>query len=74
VLLSSFHQVEALLIHIYMINITNAQLKLFPPSFVSKLTEKQLEDIASEALILNSQRDVLIKQIDRLEAGKKVLI
>ena len=48
-------------------------LKLFSPSFVSQLTEEQLEEIAGEDATLKRKRAALNKEIANLETGKAVL-
>jgi hypothetical protein len=51
----------------------NSPLRLFGPSFVAKLTETQLREIAGEDAALRKKRESLVKKITGLEAGKKVL-
>ena len=51
----------------------NSPLKLFGPSFVAKLTEPQLKEIAGEDAPVRRKRESLVKKIAGLEAGKKVL-
>lgn len=48
-------------------------LKLFNASFISKLNEEQIEDIASEDAGRKRKRKALEKEIKDLEAGKKIL-
>ncbi|KAK4981723.1 hypothetical protein LTR66_009764 [Elasticomyces elasticus] len=48
-------------------------LKLFSPSFVSGLGEEQLEKIAGEDPALKRKRATLEREIENLEAGRKVL-
>jgi hypothetical protein len=49
-------------------------LKLFSPSFVVKLKDAQLEDIAGEDSSLKRKRAQLRKEIAELEAGKQVMM
>ena len=51
----------------------DAPLKLFNPTFVSRLTAEQLEEIAGEDAAVKRRRKVLGKEIQNLEAGKKIL-
>lgn len=48
-------------------------LKLLSPSFVSRLTADQLEEIAGEDAGLKRKRNALTKEIKDLEAGKNIL-
>lgn len=48
-------------------------LKLLSPSFVTKLNADQLEDIAGEDAGLKRKRKMLVKEIQGLEAGRKIL-
>lgn len=48
-------------------------LKIFSPSFVHRLTADQLEEIAGEDAVLKRKRTALVKEIENLEAGKKIL-
>lgn len=49
-------------------------LKLFSPSLVSGLTPEQLEEIAGEDPTLKWKRRQLKKEIEELEAGRKILL
>lgn len=51
----------------------NTPLKLLSPSFVASLTADQLEEIAGEDAGLKRKRKALVKEINGLEAGKKIL-
>jgi hypothetical protein len=48
-------------------------LRLFSPTFVNKLTDEKLEEIAGEDRAIKRERFALEKEIAGLEAGKKVL-
>ena len=48
-------------------------LKLFFPSFVSRLSMEQVAEIAGEDRALKRKREALNKEIKDLEAGKKIL-
>ena len=58
----------------YLVTGPRTPLKLFSPSFVHKLSPEQLEDIAGEDLSVKRKRAALNKEIENLEAGKKVLL
>lgn len=51
----------------------DSPLKLLSPSFVTRLTVDQLEEIAGEDAGLKRKRKAVIKEIKDLEAGKKIL-
>ena len=51
----------------------NTPLLLFSPSFVQDLTTDQLEEIAGEESGVKRERRALRKEIDDLEAGRKIL-
>jgi hypothetical protein len=57
----------------YLVTGPGSPLKLFSPTFVTKLTEDQLMEIAGEDAALRRKRAALEKKIADLEAGKKVL-
>jgi hypothetical protein len=48
-------------------------LKLFSPAFIVSMTPEQIEDIAGEDAILKRRRLALKKEIQELEAGRKIL-
>ena len=48
-------------------------LKLFSPSFVSRLNQKELQEIAGEDAGLQRRRAALVQKIEGLEKGRKVL-
>ena len=48
-------------------------LTLFSPTFVHGLSEKQLQEIAGEDPGLQRKRAALVRKIEGLEKGKKVL-
>lgn len=48
-------------------------LKLFSPAFIVSMTPEQIEDIAGEDAILKCKRLTLKKEIQELEAGRKIL-
>jgi hypothetical protein len=52
----------------------NTPLKLLSPAFVHGLTVDQLEDIAGEDASLKRKRKQLKREIDELEAGRKILL
>jgi len=49
-------------------------VKLFSPSFVSELTQQQLEFIAGEDASTRRKRAELDREIANLDKGKKILI
>lgn len=57
----------------YLVTGRDTPLKLFSPKFVSELTEQQLEDIAGEDVTTKRMRKQLLKQVEDLENGKRVL-
>lgn len=48
-------------------------LRVFSPRFVSELTKQQLDDIAGEDAGTKRKRKALMKQVEDLENGKKLL-
>ena len=48
-------------------------LKLFSPEFIVSMTPEQIEEIAGEDAILKRRRLALKKEIQELEAGRKIL-
>lgn len=56
-----------------LINGPDTPLKLFSPSFITNLTDEQLEDIAGEDHGLKRKRAQLEKEITSLGEGKKTL-
>jgi hypothetical protein len=57
----------------YLVTGPDSPLRLFSSTFVTKLTEEQLMEIAGEDMALRRKRAALVKKIADLEAGKKVL-
>lgn len=57
----------------YLVTGPDTPLKLLSPSFIASLTPDQLEDIAGEDAGLKRKHKILIKEIEDLEAGKKIL-
>ena len=51
-----------------------APVKLFSPSFVSGLTEDQLDRIAGEDVSTRKKREELRREIENLKNGKKILV
>jgi hypothetical protein len=49
-------------------------LKLFAPSFVTDLTAEQLESLAGEEAGVRRKRGQLKKEIEELEAGRKIVL
>ncbi|MCJ1242979.1 hypothetical protein MMC30_000175 [Trapelia coarctata] len=49
-------------------------LKLFSPEFVGRLTDSELEEIAGENAALKRERARLNKEIQNLDAGRKILV
>ena len=49
-------------------------LKCFSPTFVTKLTPEQLEEIAGEDGAVRRRRRILVKEIGELEAGRKIVM
>ena len=52
----------------------DAPIKVFSPKFVSELTDKQLEAIAGEDLVIKRKREDLKRKIENLESGKKIAL
>ena len=50
----------------------DAPIKVFSPTFVSELTDEQLEAIAGEDLVSRRKREELKRKIENLETGKKI--
>lgn len=48
-------------------------LKLFSPAFVSQLSDEQLEEIAGEDVLVRKTRARLLKEVEDLQSGKKIL-
>jgi hypothetical protein len=57
----------------FLINGPTTPLTLFSPSFVSVLNADELERIAGEDNMTKRRRNQLRKEIESLEAGKKIL-
>jgi hypothetical protein len=49
-------------------------LKLFSPDFVGAMTPEQLEEVAGEDARQRRRREQLLKEVDNLENGKKIMI
>ncbi len=49
-------------------------IKLFSPSFVSRLNEDQLDRIAGEDVSTRKHREELRREIENLTNGKKILV
>jgi hypothetical protein len=49
-------------------------LKLFSPDFVGAMTPEQLEEVAGEDARQRRRREQLLKEVDDLENGKKIMI
>lgn len=47
---------------------------LFTPFLITGLTAKELEDLAGEDAMVSRKRGQLKKEIEELEAGKKILL
>ena len=60
-------------VHHHLVKGSTTPLKLFSPSFVSGLSAEQLEEIAGEDAALRRHCTTLTKEIEDLEAGKKIL-
>ncbi|KAF2191742.1 hypothetical protein K469DRAFT_735719 [Zopfia rhizophila CBS 207.26] len=58
----------------HLIHGPDTPLKLFSPSFVLELTQGQLQEIAGEDSSLKRKRAQLKKEIQDLEAGRKILM
>ncbi|TQB69135.1 hypothetical protein MPDQ_002318 [Monascus purpureus] len=58
----------------YLVRGPATPMKLFSPSMVNKLTEEQLEEIAGEEFTVHRRRLQLKKEIQDLEAGRKILL
>lgn len=52
----------------------DAPIKVFSPTFVSELTNEQLEAIAGEDLVSKRKREELKRKIENLELGKKIAL
>jgi len=51
----------------------DAPIKVFSPSFVSGLTDEQLDTIAGESAATRRKRGELRREIESLDRGKKLL-
>jgi hypothetical protein len=49
-------------------------LKLFSPAFVMAMTPEQLEQVAGEDIKQKRMREQPLKEMEKLEKGKKILI
>lgn len=58
----------------YLVTGPAAPVKLFSPSFVSGLTEDQLDRIAGEDVSTRRKREELRREIENLTNGKKILV
>lgn len=58
----------------YLVRGPATPMKLFSPSMVNKLTNEQLEEIAGEESTVHRRRLQLKKEIQDLEAGRKILL
>ena len=58
----------------FLITGPTAPVRLFSPSFVSGLTEDQLDRIAGEDVSTRRKREELRREIENLTNGKKILI
>ncbi|KAI9700516.1 MAG: hypothetical protein M1820_006815 [Bogoriella megaspora] len=58
----------------HLINGPKSPLKLFSPSYVMGLSEEQMDNVASEDPALRRRRKNLRKEIEDLEAGRKILM
>ena len=58
----------------YLVSGPESPLLLFEPKFVINLTEDKLEEIAGEDEELKNRRKQLVKEIEDLEAGRKILL
>lgn len=58
----------------YLITGPAAPVKLFSPSFVSKLSDDQLDRIAGEDVSTRKKREELRREIENLTNGKKILV
>ncbi|KAF2137802.1 uncharacterized protein K452DRAFT_235356 [Aplosporella prunicola CBS 121167] len=57
----------------HLISGPDTPLKLFSPTFVSKLSEEQLDQIAKDDTLVKRRRTQLMKEIEDLEKGRKIL-
>ena len=57
----------------YLINGPDTPLKLFSPLYVSNLSAEKVEEVAAEDVVLRRKRNALNQEIEKLEAGKKIL-
>jgi hypothetical protein len=57
----------------FLINGPKTSLMLFSPGFVNGLDVDQLESIAGEDMLTRRKRQQLKKEIQNLEAGRKIL-
>ena len=58
----------------YLLTGPDAPVKLFSPSFVSGLTDEQLDRIAGEDVSKRNKRAELRREIENLTNGKKILM
>lgn len=58
----------------YLINGPETPMKLFSPSFVTSLTEEQLDGTAGEEAVLKRRRKLLKKEIGDLQTARRMLL
>ena len=58
----------------YLITGPDTPVKLFSPSFVSKLNEDQLDRIVGEDVSTRKKREELRREIENLTNGKRILV
>ncbi|GME23909.1 putative interferon-induced gtp-binding protein mx1 protein [Neofusicoccum parvum] len=57
----------------HLISGPDTPLRLFSPTFVSDLSGEQLEEIAGEEAVLKRRRTQLLKELEDLEMGRRIL-
>ncbi|KAL1647113.1 hypothetical protein SLS58_002884 [Diplodia intermedia] len=57
----------------HLISGPDTPLRLFSPAFVSRLSDEQLEEIAGEDVLVRKRRARLLKEVEDLQNGRKIL-
>lgn len=58
----------------FLLNGPDSPMKLLSPTFVYRLSDQELEDIAGEDPVIHRQRLQLSKEIDELDVAKRILL
>lgn len=58
----------------YLVTGPSTPLKVFTPSFITGMTPEQLESLVGEDAMVSRKRAHLKREIEELEAGRKILL